>query len=60
MKSKVAIVILVTVCLALGVGLVTVQRKYALEKKERDDQIALQTKKKMMMVLAAVTARYQQ
>ena len=44
MKSKVAIVILVTVCLALGVGLVTVQRKYALEKKERDDQIALQTK----------------
>jgi septal ring factor EnvC (AmiA/AmiB activator) len=44
MKSKVAIVILVAVCLALGVGLVTVQRKYTEERKERDDQIALQTK----------------
>jgi septal ring factor EnvC (AmiA/AmiB activator) len=44
MKSKVAIVILVVVCLALGVGLVTEQRKHAREKKEREDQIALQTK----------------
>lgn len=44
MKAKVAIVILVIVCLALGVGLVTAQRQHAREKKERDDQIALQAR----------------
>jgi septal ring factor EnvC (AmiA/AmiB activator) len=43
MKSKVAIVILVLVCLGLGVVLVTEQRKHAQEKKELDDRIALQT-----------------
>jgi septal ring factor EnvC (AmiA/AmiB activator) len=43
MKSKIAVVILVLVCLALGVALVTEQRKHAQEKRERDDQIALQS-----------------
>jgi septal ring factor EnvC (AmiA/AmiB activator) len=42
MKSKVAIVILILICLGLGVALVTEQRKHAQEKKERDEQIALQ------------------
>lgn len=43
MKSKIAVVILVLVCLLLGVALVAEQRKHAQEKKERDDQIALQS-----------------
>ncbi len=44
MKSKIAIIILIVVCLALGMGLVTEHRKHAQEKKERDDQMALQGK----------------
>lgn len=43
MKSRVAVIILVVVCLALGVALVTEQRKHAQVKRELDDQIALQT-----------------
>ena len=43
MKSKVAIVILILICLGLVVALVTEQRKHAQEKKERDEQIALQS-----------------
>jgi myosin heavy subunit len=43
MKSKIAVVILVLICLGLGVALVTEQRKHTQEKKERDDQIALQS-----------------
>jgi septal ring factor EnvC (AmiA/AmiB activator) len=42
MKSKVAIVILLIVCAALGVALVAQSRKHAHERKERDDKIALQ------------------
>ena len=42
MKSKIAIVFLVLICLGLGVALVTEQRKHAQEKKELDDRIALQ------------------
>jgi septal ring factor EnvC (AmiA/AmiB activator) len=41
MKSKVAVVILLVVCLVLGMALVTEQRKHSQEKRERDDQIAL-------------------
>ena len=42
MKSKIAIVILVLICLGLGVALVTEQRRHVQEKKELDDRIALQ------------------
>ena len=44
MKSTIAIVILIVVTLGLGVALVTEQRKHAQERKERDDEIALQSK----------------
>jgi chromosome segregation ATPase len=43
MKSKIAIVILVLICLGLGVALVTEQRKHAQQKKELDERIALQS-----------------
>jgi septal ring factor EnvC (AmiA/AmiB activator) len=43
MKSKIAVVILIVICLALGVGLVTQRRKHAQEKQELDDRIALQS-----------------
>ena len=43
MKSKIAIVILILVCLGLGVALVNQQRKYAQEKQEMDDRIVLQS-----------------
>jgi chromosome segregation ATPase len=41
MKSKVVIIILLAVCAALGVALVTQARKHLREKKERDDQIVV-------------------
>lgn len=44
MKSKIAIIILIVVTLGLGVALVTEERKHAQEKKERDDEIVLQSK----------------
>lgn len=43
MKSKIAIVILILVCLGLGVALVNQQRKYVQEKQEMDDRIVLQS-----------------
>lgn len=42
MKSKIAVVILVLVCLGLGVALVTEQRNHAKESKESEEQITLQ------------------
>ena len=41
MKTKVAIVILLAICAALGVALVTQSRKHVQEKQKRDDQIAV-------------------
>ena len=43
MKSRIAVILLVVICLALGVALITEQRKHAQAKRELDDQIALQS-----------------